>query len=148
MCSRWHVTTRLSPVSLLTRFLTQPEVKFHVFKWLKHGDEKFFSLFISEPQVGCNKKIKKHSVIGTLTYMYSVHVHVQVEQVGYWPRARSRWLHIVWDLFSLLVYGPRCCWGALLSKRKKERKNKRRKIVPEGQYPAILTKQACYPNKG
>ena len=55
-----------------TRFLTQPEVKFHVFKRLKRGEgkslrEKFFSLYISEPQVECNKKIKKKSVIGTLS---------------------------------------------------------------------------------
>ena len=47
MCSRGHVTTQLSPEFLLTQFLTQPEVKFHIFKWLKHGEgkslqEKFF----------------------------------------------------------------------------------------------------------
>ena len=52
------------PVSLLTRFLTQPEVKFHVFKRPKRGEgkslwENFFSLFTLELNVECKEKIKK-----------------------------------------------------------------------------------------
>ena len=35
-----YVTTQLSTVSLLAQFCTPPEVKFHVFRWLKRGEEK------------------------------------------------------------------------------------------------------------
>ena len=59
-----RITSQLFPVSLLMWFLTQPEVKFHIFKRLKRSEGKLatgkiFLLFISEPRVECNKKIKK-----------------------------------------------------------------------------------------
>ena len=40
-----HVTARLSLVFLLARFCTPPEVKFHVFRQLKRGEEKSISNF-------------------------------------------------------------------------------------------------------
>ena len=58
-----HLTARLSQVSLLVRFCTPSEVKFHVFRQLKRGEEKsilnFFSVFLSELHVDSIKQIKK-----------------------------------------------------------------------------------------
>ena len=62
--SRIDVTTRLSPVSLLARFCNPLEVKFHVFRRLKRGEEKLisikkFSIFLPERHVDSIKKITK-----------------------------------------------------------------------------------------
>ena len=54
-----YVTTQLSPVSLPARFCTPPEVKFHVFRQLKCGEEKKFSIFLSKHHVDLIKQIKK-----------------------------------------------------------------------------------------
>ena len=53
-----HVAARLSQVFLLARFCTPPEVKFHVFRQLKRGEEKSKS-FLSELHVDSIKQTKK-----------------------------------------------------------------------------------------
>ena len=58
-----HVTARLSLVSLLVWFCTLPRVKFHVFRQLKRGEEKWilkiFFDFLIRTSCDSIKRIKK-----------------------------------------------------------------------------------------
>ena len=64
------VTSQLSPVSLFAWFCTPPELKFHVFRRLKHREEKLISkkvflIFLSDHHIDSIQQIKKN-----LSYIY------------------------------------------------------------------------------
>ena len=81
----------LVPGPFLTWFLTQPEVTFHIFGWLRHSEKMilsaYFSMFKSALPVDSIKQIKK---------ICRIHFNT-------WPKKKTKFAHV--DSSYSLIFG-------------------------------------------